>query len=275
MSNANDSEPESELFHLSINPAAPTTIVFIHGVLSCHLEWAHVTPFLASDYHLLVVDANGHSGSAAIQPTDISSSADRVAALIRKHAKNEKAHLVGLSMGGFIALDLARRYPDLVQSIFVTGAHPFRGLFKWMAEHPSVVWYIMGAFEALPDSLYFGLARWRGMVRHEELRKETTENRRWETVRDVYGSLLAFGWDEVSGVNVPAAVVAGGKQDDVEATRMMGPLLRGEGGSERSKAFVVRKAVHAWDLQFPELFAAGLRAWIEGGDMPGAFEELV
>jgi hypothetical protein len=41
------------------------------------------------------------------------------------------------------------------------------------------------------------------------------------------------------------------------------------------KAYVVRKAVHGWDLQFPELFAEGIRAWVLDEDMPVEYEELV
>ena len=40
------------------------------------------------------------------------------------------------------------------------------------------------------------------------------------------------------------------------------------------KAFVVRDAVHLWDLQLPELFARGVRAWVDGSEMPTEFEVL-
>jgi hypothetical protein len=68
------------------------------------------------------------------------------------------------------------------------------------------------------------------------------------------------------------AVIAAGLHD-VEATRKMGPLLQ-EGGSEKSRVFVVRNAVYAWNLQFSERFALGIRAWIEGNELPKEFEEL-
>jgi hypothetical protein len=40
------------------------------------------------------------------------------------------------------------------------------------------------------------------------------------------------------------------------------------------KAFVLQEAVHLWDLQLPELFAQGVRAWVTGAQMPRDFEEL-
>ena len=68
-------------------------------------------------------------------------------------------------------------------------------------------------------------------------------------------------------------LVAGGKTDDVESTQTMGQIIKQK--CPGSRAFVVRKAVHAWDLQYPELFARGVQAWIKGEEnLPEEFEEL-
>ncbi|CAM1506293.1 Fc.00g059340.m01.CDS01 [Cosmosporella sp. VM-42] len=271
-----DEEPSSaddELFYISINPDAPTSVVFLHGVLSCHLEWEHVTPYLSSDYHLILIDTNGHSGSSHIQPAIIPASTDRVADLIKRHAHGGKAHVVGLSMGGFISLDLARRYPECVLSVFATGAHPFEGLYKWLSLRPFIIWLLMCLLHATPGWLYWWMCSTQGMARHEALRVEMAKNRTFATVRDNYTSILDFSWEEVRQINGRVAVVAGSLQDDVEATRRMGPLLR-DGGSEESRVFMVKNAVHAWNLQFPELFANGIRAWIEKRDLLVEFEEL-
>ncbi|KPM40492.1 hypothetical protein AK830_g6064 [Neonectria ditissima] len=99
------------------------------------------------------------------------------------------------------------------------------------------------------------------------------KNRTLTTVRDNYTSILDFDWAHVRDIHVRTAVIAAGLQDDVEATRKMGPLLR-DGGSEESKVFVVAGAVHAWNLQFPETFALGIRAWIGKQEMPREYEEL-
>lgn len=123
----------------------------------------------------------------------------------------------------------------------------------------------------MPDRLYWWLASRYGMARHETLNAEMDKSRKWATVRDNYTSVLDFGWDKVREINGWTAVIAASLHDEVEATWTMGPLLR-EGGSEKSKVFVVRNAVHAWNLQFPGLFALGIRAWIEGKELPIGFE---
>jgi hypothetical protein len=69
------------------------------------------------------------------------------------------------------------------------------------------------------------------------------------------------------------AVVAGGKQDDFETVRAMAAMIKKK--CDGSRAFVVRKAIHGWDLQFPELFAQGVRAWVEEQPLPDEYEEVV
>jgi len=150
------------------------------------------------------------------------------------------------------------------------------------------------------------------MLPHEELRAEMKRNAKWEVVRDVYSSILRdCDWELVRELGdlqvgignsfgdgedgeegqrgVRILVVAAGKQDDVEAAREMGRvwreddhLAREERGGTRtrtrtkSKAAVVRGAVHAWNLQFPEVFAEGIKAWVEGREeLPVEYEELV
>ncbi|KAK7427302.1 hypothetical protein QQZ08_006239 [Neonectria magnoliae] len=176
-------------------------------------------------------------------------------------------------MGGFIALELARCHPELVQSVFATGAHPFGGIYRWLSLRPTIIWILLFLLHSMPDRLYWWMASSYGMAKHEALRAEMAKNRTLTTVRDNYTSILDFDWDKVRDIHVRTAVIAGGLQDDVEATRKMGPLLQ-EGGNEESRVFVVKGAVHAWNLQFPETFALGIRAWIERRELPGEYEEL-
>jgi hypothetical protein len=102
------------------------------------------------------------------------------------------------------------------------------------------------------------------------------KNGQYSLISDGFTSLLDFGKErfvEVGKKDKRVLIVAGGKGDDVKGTKSMGMVLR-ESGSPLSKATVVRKAYHAWDLQFPELFAAGIRAWIEEKELPAQFEVL-
>ena len=92
-------------------------------------------------------------------------------------------------------------------------------------------------------------------------------------LKECYGSLTRFSNEDVGLVTVRTLAVAGGSQDDVNGTRKMGIILREK--YKESKAAVAKGAVHAWDLQFPELFAKTVRAWIDKSDFPEGVQELL
>ncbi|KAF4337658.1 hypothetical protein FBEOM_8412 [Fusarium beomiforme] len=264
-------EAGQELFFISLNQDKPTTVVLLHGLLSSHLEWAFVIPHLF-DYHVIVLDLSGHSQSREILPADISSSAERVAVLIRRHAHGGRAHVVGLSMGAFITLRTSRQHPELVLSAIVTAGHPMEGPWAWVARHPSITYYAMLLLlELVPAWLYmFVASKGRGMRRHEELLREMRCNRRWDVIRAVDRGMLELKWEDISSMPVKTLAIAAEGIDDVEAVRRMGREMPVEG----SLGAVVRGAVHTWNLQKPDLFADVIRAWIEQSPLPRGLELL-
>jgi len=236
-----------ELFHVEFNAEASETIVLIHGLFTSHLEFAEVVPHLQG-YHLLLVDANGHSGSADIKPATVQASAGNVASLIGRRAHGGTAHVVGMSMGGFVTLDLSRRYPELVKSAFVTGAAPLEGVMKWMAANPTILWLMMAASGfCILGSVQKWLIRRKGVRLDDELYATIKKNQTWDITRDAFSSFALVGWEDLRAVNVPTLMVAGSLEDHVERTKRAGLLLK-ESGTGRSKAVEVKNAVHAWDL---------------------------
>ncbi|KAJ3544757.1 hypothetical protein NM208_g2891 [Fusarium decemcellulare] len=262
----------------SLNDHQPSTIILLHGGLSCRLEWAEVVPLL-SEYHVLLPDLPSHSESRDIELKSIEDAATHVSRLIRAHAHGSRAHVVGLSMGGFIAQRLAIEHPSLVSSLFVSGAEPYRGLRLFIAHQPRILYWAVWLILFLPDWLYWQYASWIGFRRHEALLVEMRRNCSQDMLRNEFASIVLYRLEDVIKIRARMLVVAGGKQDDVGATAMVGEALRNRGidgcQSKRfSRAVAVKEALHAWNLQYPELFAYGIRAWIEGTDLPQEFEDI-
>ncbi|KAF9774460.1 hypothetical protein IL306_007538 [Fusarium sp. DS 682] len=271
------STPQQELFFKSYNGTSSTTIVLLHGLFSCNLEWEHVIPHL-NDYHLIVPDLPKHSQSREIGPWSIELAADSVAHLIRKHAHGGQAHVVGLSLGGFTTMELIRRHPDLVKSAFVTGSTPFRPWQVWAAERPSLLHY---GLKLVLNSGFYTLSVWmKGLKDHTQLKNEIAANNDWNLVNDAYAGLTKWQHDNVKDVadkDKQILVTAGDQGDDVEGAKEMAKTFRKEGHEDgnKSTACVIRGAVHAWNLQFPELFAEGIQAWVEDKPLPEGFVNLL
>jgi pimeloyl-ACP methyl ester carboxylesterase len=241
----------------------------LHGLSSSHLEWTYVTPRLSS-YHLLIPDLPAHSSSTHITPFTIPYAASLVASLLESHAHSTPCHVVGLSAGGFVALALAKARPELVQSLFVTGVGGIAARRWLMAAAPYLVTAIVKLQSVLPEFLNDYIMRKMGMKRPDGLQRDILNNAKFSMVKQAYASIADYGNGEPLPMRTLA--VAGAKQDDVAGTGRLGHVLRI--GCEESRAVVIDGALHAWNLQWPELFARGITAWIEGRELPVEFREL-
>ncbi|MBB5362994.1 alpha/beta fold hydrolase [Deinococcus humi] len=101
-----------------IRPEHPQgNVLFLTGLGSNRLGWRGQLPVFGEKYRALAID-HRDTGDSDPADTDYSTAdqADDAAAFLR--AMNAApAHIVGISMGGFIALNLAVRWPELVSSL--------------------------------------------------------------------------------------------------------------------------------------------------------------
>ncbi|MCJ7662616.1 MAG: alpha/beta hydrolase [Desulfobacterales bacterium] len=95
------------------------TMLLIPGAFSSYRSWNRMIPFLSQHYRLLAIDYLGAGDSD--KPSSgfaykIEEQADVIAEMM-KQAGIPRAHIVGVSYGGLIALNLAIRYPKLVDTV--------------------------------------------------------------------------------------------------------------------------------------------------------------
>ena len=102
-------------------PAEAPAIVFLHGTRLSRASWAVQLEDLADEFRVIAVDLPGHGGRADERFT-LDGAADAVSAVIRQAASGGSAVLVGLSLGGYVAMTLAAREPDRVRGLVLAGA---------------------------------------------------------------------------------------------------------------------------------------------------------
>ena len=103
-------------------------IVLLHGsYMNIPLNWSHIIPLLAKDRKVIVMEMQGHGRTKDI-PREFSyeGMADDVSGLL-KHLKIDSADILGYSMGGGVAFQLAVRHPEQVRRIVVlSGTYSMR-----------------------------------------------------------------------------------------------------------------------------------------------------
>ncbi|UCD74741.1 MAG: alpha/beta hydrolase [Phycisphaerales bacterium] len=89
-------------------------LVLVHGGTLDHRMWDGQFEIFARHFRVIRYDVQGHGLSRCI-------SADHCdhddLAMLLKHLKIDKAHVMGLSLGGRIVIDFALEYPELVEKL--------------------------------------------------------------------------------------------------------------------------------------------------------------
>jgi pimeloyl-ACP methyl ester carboxylesterase len=104
-------------------------LVLFHGLTGSGVRWHDngVVAGLAADYQLILVDARGHGRSDKPHRNEEYGgeihAADVLAVLDALNLA--ESHFWGHSLGGNVALSLARRAPERVQRLIITGYSPF------------------------------------------------------------------------------------------------------------------------------------------------------
>lgn len=99
-------------------------VIFLHGIGGNRTNWHDQLPAFSEYFHAISWDARGYGQSDDYDgPLDFGDFAVDLARIL-EHFGAARAHLVGLSMGGVIAMDFARRFPDRVATLTLCDTMP-------------------------------------------------------------------------------------------------------------------------------------------------------
>lgn len=104
--------------HVQESGTGPT-LFMLHGIGGSSETFARQFAGLHG-LHLIAWDAPGYGRSGdPSHPLDLDGYADAAAEVIRSRSDDGKAHVLGMSWGGVIAVRLALRHPELVRSLIL------------------------------------------------------------------------------------------------------------------------------------------------------------
>jgi len=174
-------------------------MILLHGGLGSGEMFGPILSGLADHHQVITVDLQGHGRTADIdRPLDITLMADDIAALI-DHLGLDKPDVVGYSLGGGVALQVAIRHPDKVRRLVTASAYIRRD-----AVYPDLLGQQgqvnAAAAEFMKDTPMYELYQ-RVAPRPEDFPR----------LLDKIGEAMAKDFDyteEVRGLRVPTLVVA-------------------------------------------------------------------
>ena len=104
----------------SAGPEDAPAIVLIHGAVVTRKMWLPQLRGLCDEFHVIAPDLPGH-GALANTPFTFESAADVLSDLIQQEARG-RALVVGLSLGGYVAMELANLSPHQVAGLVLSGS---------------------------------------------------------------------------------------------------------------------------------------------------------
>jgi pimeloyl-ACP methyl ester carboxylesterase len=107
-------------FWTAVGPRTATTIIFIHGTRLTRAQWLPQLRRLSASYRCVALDLPGH-GARAEEPFTIQGAVEAVTAALDAEAASGRALVVGLSLGGYVAMETAEARPDRVLGLVLAG----------------------------------------------------------------------------------------------------------------------------------------------------------
>lgn len=112
---------EGEKIYFEAYGEGPAVFLF-HGLGGSHAVFFQNVPQLAQNYTVIIMDARGFGNSTNVNEAHGPASSARDAFHILDHLNIEKAHLVGQSMGGWTAVQMAVDHPERVLSLVLSNS---------------------------------------------------------------------------------------------------------------------------------------------------------
>ena len=228
-------------------------IIFIHGIgASSWMWWQQIDAF--NDYQICLVDLPGHGKNAAIPWIDLATTTQMIAEDV---IGNQKAHIVGLSLGGHVALEIAKHYPQKVKSTFISGITVKPMPFKFFLRIQSRL-------------IQRTLQNSNRLVRLAKENYHLPENKINEFVRNyqlltrknyeaIGYEIMSFRLDESYAVIKRPILFIAGDQESSGILQSLKVALKIIEGAETAK---IPDAQHIWPVQMPKAFNHVLKEWV-------------
>lgn len=244
------------------------TILFLHGLGVSSWMWTEQVEVLQNRYRCLAIDLPGNGDSFAMPWTSFSDTADVVADVIRDNCEGGTAHVVGLSLGGYVGLKLLANHPQTVASMVVSGVtltpilrpafiNPVSALMARLLTSK-----LMGRISAkliqIPTDVlpYY----YRDVERLAPL-----------TVKRVYQELSGGMALEISADATSRLLMVAG---DREAKPILNSLTIAKESLSHATTAIAPNAHHVWNAEHPQLFTDMIDLWLNEHKIPAALNSV-
>ncbi len=254
----------SSIYYETHGKGAP--LLMLHGLGSCGADWMRQIPYFSRHYQVITPDFAGHGKSTAeTSHLTVHDIADDMVELLG--ALNiDSCHVVGLSFGSFVGLELALRKPNLASSLTLVGSsarvgdmnRPLAALYRFLVRVCS-----LDTIGAIISRLCFPQKK---QTLERTVCKSHIACMNKNDFKYLFSDLMNFDvTKELSSIQCPTLIVAG-KKDlllPLHHSQKLHSLI------PNSQLAVLEKCGHTIPMDSPSLFNPLLQTFLIKGVVAG------
>lgn len=229
-------------------------VLFLHGIRGNRRNWARQIEFFSQRFQAAAWDARGYGDSedyeGPLQFDHFTGDVLRVA----EHLKAPKLHLVGLSMGGRIARNVALHYPDRLLSLTLISSTP--GFDALSAE--GVKRFVTERRSRTPQSLQQLIGSRASRAAYTELLDSVSRIHEISYQKTLEASVAQDRAAPIEKISVPTLVIAG-EEDTVYPPELAREMARRIPGAE---LLMLEGTGHLANLEQPERFNTAVQNFL-------------
>ncbi len=244
------------------------SIVFLHGTGLGSWIWDNQCLKL-TDFHCIMIDLPGHGKNKEYRPFNLQTASEKILELIKENGK-KTTHVVGLSLGGQIALEMLNKSPEVLDHVIITGV-PIRVPGE-TEKFQKLLDYVLQEYVSQKNRDFLIKAYIRNYNISKDyfkLLKSSTIIIPPEEIKRIFEANMLFEIPpHLNKVDNPVLVLGGEKEYSVIKNSIKSIVRT----IPQSKGFIVPEMVHLWNLTSPDYFNLIMKKWIADKNMP---EDLI
>ncbi|MEM6999881.1 MAG: alpha/beta fold hydrolase [Pseudomonadota bacterium] len=236
------------------------SILFLHGANAGGWMWENVVAHLPN-YHCIYPDFPGHAKSRDLTWTSTEQVAQMAAECIVKKAHDGRAHVVGLSLGGYVTLHLLAQHSAIVKDAVISGVPsrplPFGTLIKMIGYLLTPFIHSDWLLRRSARSLHVDAAELEEYVAHCKQNSK-------QAFREINRQAPSF-------VPPPTALQSTNRKLFIAGSREHPLIKQSLRSFNHAPATVCAEASglgHGWSGEAPELFANTVHRWVQRQPLP-------
>ncbi|MBD3173762.1 MAG: alpha/beta fold hydrolase [Armatimonadia bacterium] len=239
-----------------IDEGSGTPVLFLHGIFGSPENWGETAEQLVGKYRMIRLEFPIFS--TAPRKCNVNTLTTYVEQFLQE-SDMEPPVVVGNSLGGHVALDLALRRPDLVRALTLTGSSGLfeRGFEKGVPRHPDRDWIA----DRLGHSIFYDPGKLTDEMVDEAMDVLESRENRLRLIRIAASAKRSNLAEELHQVSVPTLLVWG-RQDRVTPLEVAEQF---EDSIPRARLVLVDECGHAPMLEQPRAFTMALEEFL--GDL--------